>query len=247
MAYALVKKSPLLLGYLDEKISPEVEHLVQDQIDYTTSKIGGLPNWIVNVPALSELACQICQSPSQLVCQIYAPLENSPFHRTLYIFACIQPPCWNDSKSWKCFRGQVKSEDQKTTTDHEIAQAQQKTSNFSLDWGVDSDWGDEETDNDNLDAKFTELNLSSQQQQQDPNGNNIEVEAFGLAEAASGAQARECDEAVAHVESDQIQEIIIETPDEDLLANNTMVPELFAKVNNAAKRTGKFEKQVFLA
>ena len=78
------------------------------------------------------------------------------------------------------------------------------------------------------------------QQQQDPNGNNIEVEAFGFAEAASGAQARECDEAVAHVESDQIQEIIIETPDEDLLANNTMVPELFAKVNNAAKRTGSF-------
>ena len=242
MAYALVKKSPLLFGYLDEKISPEVEHLVQDQIDYTTSKIGGLPNWIVNVPALSELACQICQSPTQLVCQIYAPLENSPFHRTLYIFACIQPPCWNESKSWKCFRGQVKSEGHQTK-DHEIAQ-HQKTSNFSLDWGVDSDWGDEETtDNDNLEAKFTELNLYSQQ---DPNGNDIEVEAFGLSEA-SGAQARECDEAVAHVESDQIQEIIIETPDEDLLANNTMVPELFAKVNNAAKRTGKFEKQVFLA
>ena len=163
MAYALVKKSPLLLGYLDEKISPEID--LNDQTDYTTSKIGGLPNWIVDIPAVSELACSICQSPTQLLCQIYAPLENSPFHRTLYIFACIQPPCWNDSKSWKCFRGQVKSEDQtKTKIDHEIAQSQlQKTSNFSLDWGVDSDWGDEETtDNDNLDAKFTELNLSSQ-------------------------------------------------------------------------------------
>ena len=55
---------------------------------------------------------------------------------------------------------------------------------------------------------------------------------------ASGAAASNCNEAVAHVESDQIQEIIIETPDEDLVANNTMIPELFSKANNAEKRTG---------
>ena len=131
MARALAK-NPLLLGYPDEEITEE--YLAQ--VDFCASKIGGtfsnklknlknksnlkklchftflgLPNWICSDVPSSELTCQLCQSPSQLICQIYAPLENSPFHRTLYVFACIQPPCWNDSKSWKCFRGQVKSND----------------------------------------------------------------------------------------------------------------------------------------
>ena len=86
---------------------------------------------------------------------------------------------------------------------------------------MDSDWGNDD-DDDALDVKFTDLNLS-----EDANGN-----------VASGAEAIESDIAVAQVESDQIQEIIIETPDEDLLANNTMIPELFSKANNAEKRTG---------
>ena len=85
---------------------------------------------------------------------------------------------------------------------------------------MDSDWGND--DDDALDVKFTDLNLC-----EDANGN-----------VASGAEAIESDIAVAQVESDQIQEIIIETPDEDLLANNTMIPELFSKANNAEKRTG---------
>ena len=86
---------------------------------------------------------------------------------------------------------------------------------------MDSDWGNDD-DDDALDVKFTDLNLC-----EDANGN-----------VASGAEAIESDIAVAQVESDQIQEIIIETPDEDLLANNTMIPELFSKANNAEKRTG---------
>ena len=103
---------------------------------------------------------------------------------------------------------------------------------FSLDWGVDSDWGDPDNDDfedddlkDDLDSKLSDLSLN-----EDPNGN--------IAMDASGAAASNCNDAVAHVESDQIQEIIIETPDEDLVANNTMIPELFSKANNAEKRTG---------
>ena len=91
---------------------------------------------------------------------------------------------------------------------------------FSLDWGVDSDWGDPDDDDfendeqeNDLDSKLSDLSLN-----EDPNGN--------VAMDASGAAARNCNEAIAHVESDQIQEIIIETPDEDLVANNTMIPEL---------------------
>nr|CAD7392718.1 unnamed protein product [Timema cristinae] len=39
--------------------------------------------------------CRLCGLALPLVCQLYAPLEQSTYHRTLYIFACINPNCWN--------------------------------------------------------------------------------------------------------------------------------------------------------
>lgn len=39
--------------------------------------------------------------------QIYAPLENSQFHRTLYVFSCLNPVCSNRSESWICIRSQI--------------------------------------------------------------------------------------------------------------------------------------------
>lgn len=42
--------------------------------------------------------CPLCRLPRPLVVQIYSPLENSSYHRTLYLFACINPNCWNHSE-----------------------------------------------------------------------------------------------------------------------------------------------------
>ena len=57
---------------------------------------------------------------------------------------------------------------------------------------------------------------------------------------AGGAVAMMCEEATADIETDQIQEVTIESPDIDLIANNTLIPELFSMANNVQKRTGHF-------
>ncbi|TRY72459.1 hypothetical protein TCAL_10545 [Tigriopus californicus] len=102
MAAALAT-NPILLGYPDELIGPEsAQHL-----DFTTSKIGGKPNWPPNASTQLDLKCHCCGHTTVLVTQIYAPLDGSVFHRTLYMFACLSPGCWNRSESWKCIRLQM--------------------------------------------------------------------------------------------------------------------------------------------
>lgn len=55
------------------------------------------------------------------------------------------------------------------------------------------------------------------------------------------------EEASAEVEADdEIQEVTIESPDLDLVVNNTLIPELFSKANNATKCTGHF-RPLYLA
>lgn len=48
--------------------------------------------------------CPVCNLSRPLVLQIYAPLENSKFHRTLYIFSCLNPSCSVQSNCWQCIR-----------------------------------------------------------------------------------------------------------------------------------------------
>ena len=73
---------------------------------------------------------------------------------------------------------------------------------------------------------------------EDPNGNNISPPPRG----AVAMQPPMVEEASALVESDEIQEVIVETPDEDLVANNTLIPELLTMKNSSGgeKRKGHF-------
>merc|ERR1719264_57031 len=100
-AYSSHAKRPsMLLGYPDEDVSAGV--------DFTTNVIGGMPAFPPTPktahPTPDDLRCSLCSAPSVLVSQIYAPLDDSPYHRTLYLFACLSPVCWNKTESWKCFR-----------------------------------------------------------------------------------------------------------------------------------------------
>lgn len=75
-----------------------------------------------------------------LAIQIYSPLEKSEwYHRTIYIFCCINPSCWNKQESWKVFRSQERSSQAEETT----SPSRLKPS-MSCDWleGQD-DWGDD--------------------------------------------------------------------------------------------------------
>lgn len=186
------------------------------------------------------MTCTLCQASCVLICQIYAPLENSPYHRALYIYACIQPTCWNQVQSWKCFRGQTK-----VAKNSPAAQPIPEIKD-TFDWGADDDWGDSEDDSNNINEKLQNMALgeasTSLQEDHDPNGNRLSPQPRGAI-----AMMANVDEASADVETDPIQEVIIETPDQDIIANNTLIPELFARAtNNAERRTGRL-KPIYLA
>uniref|UniRef100_U5EXL9 Programmed cell death protein 2 C-terminal domain-containing protein n=1 Tax=Corethrella appendiculata TaxID=1370023 RepID=U5EXL9_9DIPT len=95
-------RSIIYLGYQDEPITDKNKSFV----DYCCNKIGGIPNW-PNEDQLLIPNCPICGETRPLILQIYAPLDNSQFHRTLYIFACLNAPCSNQNSGWICVRTQV--------------------------------------------------------------------------------------------------------------------------------------------
>ncbi|CAG9837347.1 unnamed protein product [Diabrotica balteata] len=135
----------MLLGFEDEPISEKYKN----QVNFTVNKIGGKPDYPSNIK-LDPPICPLCQLPRPLVVQIYAPLENLTVHRTLYLFACINPNCWNLNESWICIR--VNSQDQIIETTEETAAIGPKTT-AATDWCADAD----EWDDDN-NANFNEEN-----------------------------------------------------------------------------------------
>lgn len=71
------------------------------------SKVGGKPSWLsLNpLPETEDLLCTECQAVLRFLLQIYAPLKLKPdtFHRSLYIFLCVNPLC----KTFKILRSQL--------------------------------------------------------------------------------------------------------------------------------------------
>ena len=74
-----------------------------------------------------------------LAVQIYAPLDDSPNHRTLYIFCCLSVQCYCRSEGWVCLRDEVQD------TSLPIQPASRSVSINPTNWIADADdWGDEE-------------------------------------------------------------------------------------------------------
>ncbi|KAL5284082.1 PDCD2L family protein [Megaselia abdita] len=132
-------QSTVFLGYEDEEINENLKK----HLNYSTNKVGGLPDFF---PALGEVKvsnCPICNLSRPLVLQIYAPLENSKFHRTLYIFSCLNPTCSVQSNSWQCIRVEHLEKFQ----DFEVIGSKNST---RMNWcSGEDDWEDEEDFNDN--------------------------------------------------------------------------------------------------
>ncbi|KAF0729231.1 programmed cell death protein 2-like [Aphis craccivora] len=136
----------VLLGFVDERI---VNESCSDDA-YTINKIGGLPD----TPNQNfSPKCPLCNHQIPLLIQIYAPVINSIYHRTLYIHACISPGCWNKSQSWICLRRQW------VAADHYEDKQQSMT---FIEWCDDADnWGEEpETeDNGNITVKSQAIEI----------------------------------------------------------------------------------------
>ncbi|XP_058823919.1 programmed cell death protein 2-like [Topomyia yanbarensis] len=148
-------KCTVLLGYDDEPVldkdKPYLNHMV--------NKIGGVPNWPTSDVLVAP--CPLCGQSRPLLLQIYAPLENSQFHRTLYIFACLNAPCSTQSQSWTCIRTQalekspIEIECGATATSQFV-----KTAPSNIAWcsGAD-DWGEEETETEDSFMRVNTANI----------------------------------------------------------------------------------------
>lgn len=56
-------------------------------------------DWIHAENAKKKITCNVCGSVTPLLLQTYAPVkERMQYHRTLYVFACINPNCWGNPK-----------------------------------------------------------------------------------------------------------------------------------------------------
>ncbi|XP_054856139.1 programmed cell death protein 2-like isoform X2 [Eublepharis macularius] len=84
------------------------------------------------------------------VVQLYCPLEGSPFHRVLNVFACAVKRCWGKSESWMVLRSQYLETQRKEVQD---CKSKQKQEVAPKDWcdGAD-DWGE---DNDMVSSEDT--------------------------------------------------------------------------------------------
>ncbi|KAL5019242.1 hypothetical protein ScPMuIL_004964 [Solemya velum] len=86
-------------------------------------------------PGCREPTCPRCSWILRLVLQSYCPLEASDFHRTLYVFACVNKSCWSEPHSWQVLRSQKICEDSKRVTSPKIKVPVD-------DWGTEmDDWG----------------------------------------------------------------------------------------------------------
>ncbi|KAL3276649.1 hypothetical protein HHI36_012021 [Cryptolaemus montrouzieri] len=135
----MAKNHPkVLLGFEDEIIGDKNKNFV----NFKTNKIGGKPD-IPNNLRWENPNCSLCRLPQPLVVQVYAPFENSSYHRTIYIFACVNPNCWNQNDSWTCLRVQTQEPVAEEASQY-VAKAN------TINWCVEADdWDDDNNANDN--------------------------------------------------------------------------------------------------
>lgn len=174
-------QSTVFLGFLDEAVSTKY----QQSTDNTTNKLGGVPvreifllfQLILNkhfppfqnfpVSGIGVPHCPICALKRPLIVQVYAPLDNTVFHRTLFIFGCLNPSCSTQSSSWLCVRSQVMEKPKER--DGRDRHKREDNNPVQINWcsGAD-DWGADEDVDGGLDNRKTAND-------NEENGNSIVV------------------------------------------------------------------------
>ncbi|XP_017292389.1 programmed cell death protein 2-like [Kryptolebias marmoratus] len=116
------------------------------QTSFLTNKVGGEPDW---PPLISRQLprCGVCGTPSAHLVQVYCPLEASPYHRNLHLFACPRSDCSGLSESWSVLRSQTLEAAEapcRPAPPQEAAPPATAWCESADDWGMEADgWGSE--------------------------------------------------------------------------------------------------------
>uniref|UniRef100_A0A3B3XST8 Programmed cell death protein 2 C-terminal domain-containing protein n=1 Tax=Poecilia mexicana TaxID=48701 RepID=A0A3B3XST8_9TELE len=126
----------LLIGLCDGELDPR-----KYRSTFLTNKVGGKPDWSSAVTGQSP-CCRICSAPLAHVVQVYCPLQGSPFHRNLHLFACCQPGCSGMSGSWTALRSQCAEAPNQSSTPQVVIPSATDWCESADDWGMEREEDD---------------------------------------------------------------------------------------------------------
>lgn len=130
-----------LVGLCDGELDSK-----RHQSSYLTNKVGGHPDWS---PVISRQCprCGRCGAPLAHVVQVYCPLEASPYHRNLHLFACPGAECSGGSDCWRVLRSQCLEEEAAAARTPSRPAPAQEAPLAATDWcDTADDWGMEDDD-----------------------------------------------------------------------------------------------------
>ncbi|XP_064414558.1 programmed cell death protein 2-like isoform X2 [Latimeria chalumnae] len=132
----MASTEPVLLGIQDVAISQKHE------TNWRTNKIGSSPDCVPTITMQYPL-CGVCSAPLFHILQVYCPLEGSPYHRTINVFACTRPECLGKLESWKVLRSQYAEAENKNADGcrpkEDALMETKEWCNGADDWGMDDD------------------------------------------------------------------------------------------------------------
>lgn len=72
----------------------------QDEGNPLVSRMGGRAAWLPckTIPPMSVSICQHCSEQMELLVQIFAPLDDSPYDRLLLVWGCARSVCQKRGK-----------------------------------------------------------------------------------------------------------------------------------------------------
>lgn len=72
----------------------------QDENNPLVSRMGGQVAWLPSkaIPPVSYSTCPHCSQQMEMLVQIFAPLDNSPYDRLLLVWGCARRPCQKEKQ-----------------------------------------------------------------------------------------------------------------------------------------------------
>ncbi|XP_029992453.1 programmed cell death protein 2-like [Sphaeramia orbicularis] len=130
-----------LIGLCDGQLDTK-----RHQSTFLTNKVGGQSD-VVPVVSRQFPRCIRCGAALAHVVQVYCPLEASPYHRNLHLYACVGAECSGRSECWRVLRSQCLETEVAQTPSQPVPAQEAPLS--ATDWcDTADDWGMEEEQED---------------------------------------------------------------------------------------------------